>query len=322
MLGLVVFGALAVYGDALSIFQALDRFRWELLPAILGLTLLNYLLRLVKWNFYLRLIGITGVGRLDSFLLFFSGLSMVVTPGKVGEWLKSYLLREVTGTPFSRSAPIILAERLTDGIAMLILATAGVVVFGLGWQILAVVAVTGAAIVFVSQHRPLALRLLTLGERLPLVSRRIHHLHGFYESSFTLLRLPNLLLAIGLGLVSWSGECVAFYLVLVGLGVEPSSMLLLQATFVLATTTLAGAVFLLPGGLGVAEGGITALLQMLLALSPDRAVAAALIIRFCTLWFGVAVGIVCLTIFSRRLPTMAYSSSSSSPASPSKKSSL
>jgi hypothetical protein len=43
----------------------------------------------------------------DSFLMFFSGLAMVITPGKVGEWLKSYLLREVHGTPVARSAPIL-----------------------------------------------------------------------------------------------------------------------------------------------------------------------------------------------------------------------
>ena len=95
----------------------------------------------MKWEYYLRLIGVRGLSKRDSFLIFFSGLGMVITPGKVGEWLKSYLLREVHGTPIARSAPILIAERLTDSIALLIIAAAGVFVFGDLWQVFVVVAV-------------------------------------------------------------------------------------------------------------------------------------------------------------------------------------
>ena len=74
----------------------------------------NYVLRFVKWQYYLKLIGVQGFPRGHSALSYLAGLGMVVTPGKVGEWLKCYLLRELHGTPFTRSAPILIAERLTD----------------------------------------------------------------------------------------------------------------------------------------------------------------------------------------------------------------
>ena len=45
---------------------------------------------------------------------------MAIT-GKIGELLKSYLLKMLTDVPISRSSPIIVAERLTDGIAMKVL---------------------------------------------------------------------------------------------------------------------------------------------------------------------------------------------------------
>ncbi len=92
----------------------------------------NYLIRFVKWHFYLHQIGIHDVPKRDSFLAFFSGLAMVITPGKLGEWLKSYLLQEMRGIPFLRTAPILLAERFTDSVALLLLAVAGFFVFRRG----------------------------------------------------------------------------------------------------------------------------------------------------------------------------------------------
>ncbi|MBI4301623.1 MAG: flippase-like domain-containing protein, partial [Chloroflexi bacterium] len=104
-----------------------------------------------------------------------------------------------------------------------------------------------------------------------------------------------------LGFVSWLSECVAFYLVLLGFGLEGGGLLLLKATFILATSSLGGSILLIPGGLGVAEGGITGLSQVLLAMPKAPAAAAALIIRFCTLWFGVTLGMVMLFFTLRRL---------------------
>ncbi len=110
-----------------------------------------------------------------------------------------------------------------------------------------------------------------------------------------------------LSFVSWAGEVLAFYLVLIGLGYDGSWMLLLQAAFILPISTLAGAVVLIaPGGLGVAEGGITGLLQVIVeGTTKSVATLAALIIRFTTLWFGVIVGLIVLAFATRRISAAA-----------------
>lgn len=301
-LGLVVVFAVAVYGDLPKISESLGKFEWKYLPAILGLTLANYLLRFVKWQFYLGLIGVRELSKLESFQIFFSGLSMVMTPGKVGEWLKSFLLKESTGIPLSASAPIIIAERLSDGLAMILLASGGLFLYRHGWQILVVFMAGCLGLVAVSQNRELVEKLFAAGEHLPLFSQRIHHLRMFYESAYQLFRYRNLVLATGLGLISWAGECVAFYLVLIGLGISSSPLLLLQAAFILAASTLIGSISMLPGGLAIAEGSIAGLLLMLgVTVEPSMAATATLLIRFCTLWFGVAVGIVALLFYSRKV---------------------
>jgi uncharacterized protein (TIRG00374 family) len=283
------------------VLDAARHFAWAYVPAILALTTFNYILRGVKWQYYLRLIGVP-VGRGDSAAIFGCGLSMAMTPGKIGELLKAWLLRARAGTPMSVSAPIILAERLTDGVAMLTLASAGLLLYRHGWQVLLVIALAAVAAVAVARSRALSLRILAALEGIPALGKRAHNLRQFYESAYVLLGPRPLLTALAIGVVSWSGECVAFFLVLVGLGFAPSAGLLISATFVLATSTLVGSASLLPGGLGAAEASSAGLLRLVLpAISGPQAVVATLLIRFCTLWFGVAVGLASLVIFRKRL---------------------
>jgi uncharacterized protein (TIRG00374 family) len=136
-----------------------------------------------------------------------------------------------------------------------------------------------------------------------LISRFAARVEDFYETTYTLFAPWSLIFTTALSLISWAGEVLAFYLVLIGLGYDGSWTLLLKAAFILPISTLAGAVVLIaPGGLGVAEGGITGLLQVMVeGMSKSVATLAALIIRFTTLWFGVIVGLVVLAFATRRI---------------------
>ncbi|MFQ6073394.1 MAG: hypothetical protein ACE5KT_11955 [Methanosarcinales archaeon] len=58
-------------------------------------------------------------------------------------------------------------------------------------------------------------------------------------------------------------------------------------------------VSMLPSGLDVAEGSMTGLL-ILLNIPKPFAVSATLIIRFCTLWFGVGIGMITLFLFRKK----------------------
>jgi hypothetical protein len=85
-LGVLVVVGLGIYADFPRLAATLGRFDWRLLPAILALTLLNYGLRFLKWQFFLRVLDAPPLAVSRSLLIWVAGLSMVVTPGKVGEW--------------------------------------------------------------------------------------------------------------------------------------------------------------------------------------------------------------------------------------------
>lgn len=302
LIGLVVVAALGLFSDIRQVGDSFRHFNWAMLPAILGFTLLNYLLRWLKWDYYLRKMNMgQGVSYADSGLLFTSGMVMAVTPGKVGEVLKSFLLRTINGTPVAQSAPIVLAERLTDGLAMLLLMGLGLTLYPPARPAFVLLLVLSVAGIIVLQFRPLCERLLALLARMPVVGKLAPKIATIYESTHQLLSWQLLLVSTIISVVSWFGECVAMYYVLRGLGVEPSWLLLLIATFVFAASTLFGLVSFLPGGLGVSEASSTGMLVLLIpGLAAGAATTATLIIRFCTLWFGVSLGAIALAMLSRR----------------------
>ena len=302
LLTIVVVAAFALITDLRAVGDQLAAFNWASLWAILGWTIFNYVLRWLKWDVYLRKLHMGhGVGYFDSGLMFTSGMVMAVTPGKVGEVLKSFLLRRVNGTPVSSSAPIVFGERLTDGLAMLVLMAAGLNLYPPARPLFWVLLLLGFAAIVALQYRPLANWLLGRAERLPFASRFSRQLYEFYQTSFELLRWRLLLVTTLLSIVSWAGECVAFYYVLTGFGIAPGLDLLLIATFVFAASTLFGLISFLPGGLGTSEASSVVLLMALVpGITLPVATAATVMIRFCTLWFGVSLGLIALAIFERR----------------------
>jgi uncharacterized protein (TIRG00374 family) len=302
VLAIVAVSGLALFGDTRDLFSALRTFPWWLIVPVLSLTLFNYALRFVKWQLYLRWLALPPIPVSTSSLVYFSGFSMSITPGKVGEFIKTVLLRRVCGAPISRTTAVIAAERLTDGMAMIILAAVGATQFSYARPFLVVICVGAVAAILFLQRPRLLTRVVERAERLGAVGSRVHHAAAFIEASGVLLQPRPLLIAIALGTISWGSECVAFFLVLHGLGVPATLHLLLVATFVLAVSSLVGAVSMLPGGLGIAEASVAGMLLILVdddTMTRGVAAAATLMIRFATLWFAVILGVIALALLHR-----------------------
>lgn len=302
LLAVVVYGGFAVWRGVGTMGSELGRFHWWAFGAACGLAFMNYLLRWLKWEFYLARLEIRGVGGIDSLLTFLSGFVFTVTPGKVGEVFKSLILFETHDVAVARTAPIVVAERITDviGIAALIAVGSIGLSGGLMWAALGMTAVI--LVVVVVSHRSLSMRLIGLVERLPGAFRRIGpKLHDAYDSLATLVRPANLGVPTLLSIAAWALECAALWVVLHGLGQATGFGL---ATFFYATSTLAGAIVPVPGGLGVTETSLQSQMQDLGHVGATASTAAMILVRFATLWFAVLVGFVSLSILKRRYPRL------------------
>ena len=294
--GLGIFIGLSLYSDIRAVTQAFVEFRWGYIPLILALTLLNYLLRFYKWDYYLRNISVRLKVK-DSLAIFLSGLTMSVTPAKLGEVFKSYLLKRTNGTEVSRSVPVVFAERITDVLGLLILAAISFSAFQYGKEILIVVLVILLALIVIIKSRWICGRLIRLTESVPLINKLSDSLRMAYESTHTLFGFKNLIVATAISVISWGFECLAMYFVLEGFGISASVLL---STFVFSFSSLVGAVSMIPGGLLVAEGSFAGLL-VLSGIPKGIAAGATIIIRFCTLWFGVVIGLITLFLIRKKI---------------------
>ena len=285
ILFVLVFVGLALYGDLPELLTQISSFPVVYWFMVLGLALANYLLRLLRWHYYLMTLQIN-IGLGASSAIFMSGLSMAISPGRVGELAKSYYLKEKLDVPVARSAAAVVAERVTDLISVLLISLWGLTLVPYGWAVaVSILLALGvfALIVFSPWGNGVILRL-------PLPRRWKPFLSTSRDALKAVFSIRPLAVAVVLGLLAWFAEGCGLWLVLRGLDATVS---IGQAASIYAVATLIGAITMLPGGLVGTEGSMIALLQQL-DLTKTSASAATFIIRVCTLWFAVLIGVLAL----------------------------
>lgn len=285
LLTLAVFFGLFLFGDAGAVLDALGSLDPAVVLAVLGLVTAGYGVRFLKWAYYLRELDIDVPPR-TNLLVFFSGLMLVVTPGKVGEVWKAWFLRELEGVSVRRTVPVVAAERATDLLALTALAFLGVLLYRRSVAVLAAVAGTFLVGLAVLQWRSLCLGVLERCHGVPVVGDNVAELEALYERAYALFRPRPLAVAFAVSLLAWGLEGLALWLVLRGFGVAADPVV---GLFVFGLGSVVGALSLLPGGLAAAE---ISMVGALVALGYARpvAVGATLVIRAGTLWYGALLG--------------------------------
>ncbi|MGR3571864.1 lysylphosphatidylglycerol synthase transmembrane domain-containing protein [Brevirhabdus sp.] len=256
------------------------------LALLLGLSVVNYLLRGLRWHLFVRRLRLRNSLTLDM-VQFLGGFAMTVTPGRVGELVRMRWLHRATGAPAARTLVLALVDRAADLAALalvLLLSFAFGAVGGNGALLTAAGAlgvaalatrpgVLGAVVTTLWRMTGRAPRLFARARR---VARSLRH--------FAAPRLA--LAALVLGALGWLAEGWAFFLLLdwfdAGIGAPAAVSIFLFAT-------LAGGLTGAPGGLGGAEGAMIALLG-LQGIGLELSVPATAVIRLTTLWFAIAVG--------------------------------
>jgi len=271
---------------------------WELVALAAACSLLNYALRILRWQRYLAKLGSPLPLRFVA-LTYVAGFAFTVSPGKVGEVARARYYSRF-GISLSHVAGAFFVERLLDVMAMLALAalitTTAPRYYPVMWS-------AGFAIVALLLTLTLSpwSRIASALESLPRLPRVVSRLGGgvckALGAARSLLSPGTLLLGFVLGLAGWGLEGVGFY----ALGcIFPAAHLAPSAGIgIYAVAVLVGALSFLPGGLGSTEAVMTALLA-----AQGYAVADALFVtiacRVVTLWLAVLMGCIAVWVLRRQ----------------------
>ena len=299
----VVFILLSMISDAGALRHALRDFPLKLLVPIALLSLGNYALRFVKWHWYLVHMGYR-IPLRHNLGVFLSAFALTVSPGKVGEFIKTFILKARHDVPYSVSTAVLVMERLTDVIAIMILSLIGLFLefLPLEWAVLSLFAVVG--FILVLRNRRAAGFVIERLDRLPLLRGRKENLQRFYDTGWSLMSPGILTGSLILSVFAWLLEGIGYYLVAKGFLV---ALTLLEGVFIYSASLIGGVLTLFVGGLGATEGALVAL-GLAFGMARPISVASAIIIRVMTLWLAVVIGWL-VFLFSPRLRSLLRASS-------------
>lgn len=317
LIGFVIYLSLLLFADAEGLTQdlieQLRTYPWLLILPVILQKFVSWFFRFLEWQYFLGVISARDkISRFDSAILFIAGFTMAVSPGKVAEMLKTVILKNKTGVPIATSAPVVIAERVVDGFAVIILSFIALLLAGDGIELgpyRPLIFLSTGLLLFgliAVQIRPLAYFALGIIARLPLLNRLHRWLVDFYESSYEMFKLKHMIPTVGFGMIASLADAIGFVIILAGFGVEATWLTFLQALVMVGLSSAIGALSGVPNGAGITEISVSAMLLIIVApLNPlvttGVAAAAALIEGFFHKWFRVFFGLATAVIFRKRL---------------------
>lgn len=253
-----------------------------------SLSLLNYLLRIVRWRMYLMRFGYR-FSWVFVALTYLAGFAFKLSPGNVGEMVRARYYG-AAGLSVANTTAAFFVERLLDLLVVLALALVAYAASSrfdaLLWGTVAVVMV----ILLVLGCVPWA-ACLAMGERRPgnqtAIKGALLWLLRTMMAARTLLSPGLLTCGFLLGVGGWGAECLG--LMSIGAMAPSVPMDLASATGIYAVAIVVGALSFLPGGLGSGELVMVALLSHHGYSMPD-ALLLTMVCRLLTIWFAVALG--------------------------------
>lgn len=292
---LFYYGALWLLGTD-GVVESFARLALTTWLIVLGLSLANYVLRFLRWHWYIKEVHEDRVPSLLLHLVIYvAGFALTTTPGKAGEALRSIYLTKY-GISLGKSLAVLFVERVMDLVVVLLLSLFCVAMFqdeGLLWVagLVAACIVTLVTLINSSMLRSLLVRFKSDGT---VLGKALTHALDMLDVATGIMKPKKALFGLSIGIVAWTCEGIGLYLILDGLGVDLDAVI---AIGIYALSMLVGAVSFLPGGIGGAEVSM-GLMLMTGGADEQTAVVATLICRVATLWFAVVLGIMAIGVLA------------------------
>ena len=281
-----------VISDFGEVYVQLNKMDISYLPIILLLIPLCWIVLFTRWNLLLKNSNVY-VPVKDNLKIYLSGFALSITPGKVGELIKSQLLKNKFGIPREKTAPIVLVEQLYNIIGIIGVSILGLWYFEFGAHIILIAASLLVIILILISSKRLFEKFLTLLSRIKFLSQYT----SAFSNSYDVLRKSTrgwvVVYASALSIAFWLIESVIAYFVLLSFGVNHIEFLSVITTY--TSSIILGVASFLPLGIGVVEGSLAGFFT-LQGVDVSVALTLVIFIRIFTRWIAVSVGFVSLKL--------------------------
>ena len=287
-----LYAAFLIASDINTISSKISDFKIEIIPVILLLVTSGWFVIFFKWHLLLRNAKIF-IPVKDSFLIFMSGFAFTIIPGKVGELIKSQLLKTKFGIARTKTVPIVILEQVYTAIGIVILSFFGIWYFELGAYVLAFfTAGLVFAFILISSRKTFN-KIVSLLEKRKFTAKFVEPLSSSYDAIKNGMRGPITLYASGLSVLFWLIESISIYFILLAFGIDVIEFLTVIPTY--TTSIMLGILSFLPMGIGVVEGTLTSFFTIH-GIDLSIAITVVIVIRLFTRWYSVSFGFIALKL--------------------------
>jgi len=288
-----VIGIYAIFlfiSDYNIISEKISNFKINYLPLILFFVSASWIPLIIKWHFLLKNSEVD-VPLTKSIAVFFAGVAFEITPGQIGTLIKSQILKTTSNIPRTKTAAIVLVEKIYDLIGAILASIIGIVILGMDFYLIIIAILVLAIIFFFMFYRPASEIFFKRVTKTKFFSKYVENISDFYEIVHKSTNVKVATICILLALTYWFMVSAAAYYTLVAFDVNILDYLTVLAIY--TTSILLGAISFVPAGIGVTEGSIAGLFT-LNGIDISTALILSVMIRILTLWFSVCVGFIAL----------------------------
>ena len=281
-----------IVSDISTILNKISNFKIEFIPLILLCVISTWFILFARWHLLLQNLEII-IPKKESFMIFVSGFALTILPGKVGELIKSQLIKNKFGIPRTKTAPIVITEQLYSVIGIIAVSIFGIWNFELGIYIMSVFTVLLIFIFVLISSKKFFEQFLNLAKRIRFISKFSENLSYSHEIISKSTKGKIVFYASTLSMLFWLLESITVYLVLLAFSINYVGLLKIIPTY--TTSIILGVASFLPLGIGVVESSLAGFLT-LLNIDISTSLTLVIIIRIFTRWFTVSVGFIALKL--------------------------
>jgi uncharacterized protein (TIRG00374 family) len=242
--------------------------------------------RALRWNVMVNALDIQ-ISMKSCLAVYFCGTTFGLSPGRLGEVMKSHYLKRLVNAPVSKTAPTIIVERFLDVFAILIIAITSFLLIGIKHEVILLGYLSLGVFMFLIYEKKYLKSILEKFEVIPIVGGISKKIISSLDIIYLLLKPKIFIKMLLLSVFSWFFESFVVYFVLKSFDIEIS---IIKSAFIFVISSLVGAASFLPAGAGATEGGLFALL-FLEGIPYNEAVAPILVIRIIVVFLVIILGI-------------------------------
>ena len=286
----VIYAIFLFASDYDTISETISSFNVNFLPHILFFATASWIPIFIKWHFLLKNSNIH-VPVKGNIVVFLSGMGLELTPGHVGALIKSQILKTKFSISRTKTAPIVLIEKVYDLIGAIIASIMGIIILGMETYLIAIALSALALIFFLMCYRPAFDLFLGLIAKRKFFSKYIENISDSYEIIKKSTSVKSFTICTLLSIAYWSIISAGVYYILASFGIDMIDYLKILSIYTFSA--FLGAITFIPGGIGVTEGSLTGLLSIQ-GVDISVALVLSVMIRLFAFWYPVCVGFITL----------------------------